>query len=199
MHICVWSLGQGALGQTRPRGTRSDCTGCRGSRRQRSPSAARWSAGSHSNLEDTHRHHKALQVRHQTKLCHRFKVARAGSHRPEAWGQCTPGHPPPPTLVSDRCLHEPGARPVPPEPCTALWWTELRAGPTPGSAPAAWARRCPLSSSGLQEQQNPAGHTWSSNLLVVCGTVGFIVSIRDDPLVRSASWLTTETTVSRYS
>lgn len=103
-----------------------------------------------------------------------FKRPGVDSHRPAAWGQCTPRHLPPPALVSDRCLREPAAMPAPPERCTARWWTELRAGRTSGSAPAAWAGRCPLSSSGLQERSNPAGRTWSSNLC--CCSIAMNVS-----------------------
>lgn len=81
------------------------------------------------------------------------------THHQEAWGQCSPGHPPLPALVSDRCPRGPEARRVLPEQCTAQWWIGLRAGPTPGSAQAAWAKRCLLFSSVPQGQQNPAGRT----------------------------------------
>lgn len=152
MHICVWSLTQGAWGRTHPRGKQSDCTGCPGNRRQWSLSAARWSVGSHSNLEDTRditKHYKWATTLFSVLGFNGFVL---GPHRPEAWGQRTPGHLPPPALVSDRSLHGPAARPVPREPCTALWWTELPAGPTLGSAPAASAGRCPLSASDPQGQ-----------------------------------------------
>lgn len=52
MRICVWFSKRGAWGQTRPGGRRSDCTGCPGSRRQRSPSAGGWSEGWHSTLRE---------------------------------------------------------------------------------------------------------------------------------------------------
>lgn len=55
-HICGLFSGQGAWDQTHPREKQSDCRGFPGNKRQRLLSAARWSAGSRSNLMGTDGH-----------------------------------------------------------------------------------------------------------------------------------------------
>lgn len=114
-----------------------------------------WGLTQYSEGTQTHRHKRATTI---TSAVGSNGIVLEAHHQ-EAWGQCSPGRPPLPVLASDRCLRGPGARRVLPEQCTAQWWTGLRAGPTPGSAPAVWAKRCLLFSSVPQEQRNPVGRT----------------------------------------
>ena len=94
--------------RTHPRGRQSGCIGCPGSRRQQSPSAIRWSGGSHSNLEERERRRKEGKRKvvktghtHTSRQDHYHPPPPPHidipTHRPGAWGRCNPGRPPPPS------------------------------------------------------------------------------------------------------